>query len=111
MQIFNFEAKELQAFSCFSIIDEKIPITIPELPGIIIKDPKPPKMVIDDNITCEIINIALGKNSKDEIVSAVITKYPLIAKASIYKIIKSNLVKKKEGKINTYRKKEENLVV
>ena len=106
MQIFQNNAEELKKLCGISILNEFFPIEIPIIPEKIHKEPKPPKMLVDEHVTSEVIQIALGKISKEEILSAVIAKYPLIPKASVYKIIKNNLLRRKEGKIQVYRIKE-----
>ena len=110
MQLFLRDSKELLNFSAFSIVNQQIPIEIPKAPEKVEKEPKAAKMVVNENIEQEIISIALGKNSKDEIVQAAKSLFPLISKASVYKIIKTKLFKQKNGKIKIYKMKEEKLL-
>lgn len=107
MQVFQCKSEEFLKFQAFSMGNEEFPIEIPAVEvKTLVKEQKTPKMQVDASITCEIIQMAVGKNSKEEIVNAAIAKFPLIAKASVHKIIKTNLLRQKEGKIQVYRVKE-----
>jgi hypothetical protein len=102
MQIFEYGSDKLTELKAFSIIDEIFPIQITSNIVKPLKEIQKPKSVIDDEIIKEIIQIGIGKFSKKDIIKAILDKYPTISKKSVENVIKSNLQKKKEGKIKVY---------
>lgn len=90
----------LLSLKAITITSEELPIILPEKPVKVFKEPKPAKTPIDEIISKEIIQIALGKFSKDEILSAVIQKFPNISKAAVKNLVKVKLTKQKTGPKN-----------
>ena len=87
----------LESCRAISISNELIPIKIPEKPIKVVKEPKPPKMVITDIIEKEILIIAQGKQNLEEIIKAVKEKYSLVSKAAVKNLIKEKMIKRKDG--------------
>ena len=90
----------LLSLKATSLTSEELPIPLPEKPIKVLKEPKPAKTPIDDTISKEIIQVALGKFSKDEILSAAIQKFPNISKAAVKNLVKLKLTKQKTGPKN-----------
>jgi hypothetical protein len=80
-----------------SITSEKIPIKVPEKICKIVKEVKPQKILVTENNQKEILEIAEGKFNKDEIIAAVVLKYPNISKAGVKNLIKEKMFKRKDG--------------